>query len=191
MRFVLLIALLSIAAPTFAGIPCVHLNSWTEGDTPVATISPAGTAPSLADQGVVIHVEILDCSPAPVPHFPFQDIWVAGQTGEISICQGGSSADANTDEDGRTTISGRIFGGDHCENGVIVWVNGEAAHTGPLPLDFVSPDINGDLVVNLNDFALFGQDYNTTARRSDIVFNGTVDLADFARFGQHYNEHCP
>lgn len=134
----------------------------------------------------------MDCTPSrtPIPNFPFQDIWVSGD-GELNICRDGSFADANTDENGRTTISGSIFGGDHSENGVMVWVSGLPSISGPLDLNFVSPDINGDLVVNLNDFSLFGQDYNSSARRSDVVPSGLVDLADFARFGQHYNESCP
>ena len=197
MRFVLalLLLLLSLtiaesAAADTTGIPCTIINTWLEGDTPVARISPAGTAPSLADQGVIIHVEMMDCTPTPIPNFPFQDIWVSAQ-GELNICRDGSVADANTDEDGRTTISGAIFGGNQSQGGVTVWVSGIPSDTGPLALDFVSPDINGDLFVNLNDFSLFGADYNSTAFRSDLNDDGAVNLKDFSLFGQHYNEVCP
>lgn len=192
MRFVLILALLCIAAPAPAGIPCEILTAWVEGEPQFAVISPGGGAPSLTEQGIVIHVEIMDCTYTPIANFPFQDIWVSDiGNGELNICQGGSVADANTGEDGQTTISGHIFGGDHTENGTMVYVNGLQVENGPLPLDFVSPDINGDLIVNLNDFSLFGMDYSTTAPRSDLVHNGLVDLADFARFGQHYGEQCP
>lgn len=192
MRLLLVVSLLCMVLPAnaAAGIPCEIINTWLEGDTPVVLVTPAGTAPSLAEQGVVIHVEVMDCTPAPIADFPFQDIWVDADA-ELNLCPGGSVADANTDENGRTTISGTIFAGDHSEHGVTVYVNGIPSDTGPLDLNFVSPDLNGDRFVNLNDFSIFGQDYDTSAMRSDLVPDGIVNLADFSRFGQHYFEQCP
>ena len=190
MRFVLTIILLCAALPAFAGIPCEMITTWLEGETAVALITPAGTVASLAEQGAVIHVELMDCTPAPIANFPLQDIWVSG-VGDVNICPGGSVADANTDEFGRTTISGPIFGGNHSESGVMVWVSGIPSDTGPLTLDFVSPDLNGDLVVNLNDFSAFGVDFGSAAFRSDFNHDGTVNLNDFSTFGQHFGDTCP
>lgn len=194
MRFVLLLSLLCISAPAIAGIPCEELRGYTEGGYRVALISPAGIAPSLAEQGIVIHVEIMDCTPAPIVNFPAQDIWVDDMgTGEISLCPGGSIADANTDEYGHTTISGPIYGGGHSEGGTLVWVNGLPADgAGPMPLNFVSPDIDGDLDVDLYDFTIFGMDYGKSGvARSDLVPDGIISLYDFSAFGQYYGESCP
>lgn len=44
-----------------------------------------------------------------------------------------------------------------------------------------SPDINGDLVVNLQDIQLFVADYHGAySFRSDFNFDGEVDLSDLA-----------
>ena len=44
---------------------------------------------------------------------------------------------------------------------------------------FNSPDINGDLAVNLSDVVLFSQDrYGDYNYRSDFNFDGVVNLSD-------------
>jgi hypothetical protein len=193
MRIVLSLLFLCIAAPAWAGIPCELLSAYTDGIYRVAVVSPAGTAPSLADQGTVIHVEVFDCTPAPVENFPYQDIWISDPgTGELWLCQGGSVADANTDANGHTTISGVVYSGGHTETGTLVFVAGIPVDVaGPLPLDFVSPDIDGDGDVDIQDFSRFGQDFGTSALQSDLVSDGLVDLADFGAFGRHFGEACP
>jgi len=45
-------------------------------------------------------------------------------------------------------------------------------------------DTDGD--VDLGDFTVFGQDWGTTAWRSDFTWDGSVNLADFTTFGQHW-----
>jgi len=45
-----------------------------------------------------------------------------------------------------------------------------------------------DGTVGVQDFVIFGQDYNQVAPRSDFDWSGgTTGLADFIKFGQHYN----
>ena len=193
MRFVLSVLILCISTPAFAGIPCIILRGYTDGGPTTALISPAGLAPSLADQGIIIEVEILDCGEIPIVNFPFQDIWVSDPgTGELALCQGGSMADANTDANGYTTISGVVFGGGYTEGGTLVYVNGEPAlDAGPMPLNFVSPDLDGDRIVDITDFSIFGLDFGSTAMRSDFVPDGIVDLADFSTFGVNFHSNCP
>jgi hypothetical protein len=166
---------------------------FASADPGAAYIAPGGTAPSLGEQGVVVHVTIYDApvGGSPVAVFPFQDMWLSDPgDGSIALCPGGSVADLNTNGDGQTTISGVISGGGQAANGTMLWVNGEP-HGELLPVLLNSPDINGDLVVNVNDFSAFGADYYTSAFRSDFNHDGTVGLGDFAIFGQHYGEACP
>ncbi|RKZ18110.1 hypothetical protein DRQ53_01620 [bacterium] len=156
-----------------------------------ALFTPAGTTPALGDQGVVIQVWIYDQFGFPVRNLPYQDIWL-DDVGDwsVSSCQGGMTADANTDADGHTTISRVIFGGGSAAIGTKVWVNAEPDDE-LLPVLLVSPDINGDLVVDLFDFGTFGMDFGSDAFRSDLHDDGIVDLVDFGLFGQHFGETCP
>ena len=182
--------LLGLTGVATAGIPD-ETQSTASSAGGVVLITPAGTGGSIADAGAMVTVTVLDAGGLPVPNFPFQDIWL-GHPGDnsIALCQGGSTADLNTNASGVTTIGGVISGGGF-SNTTQVYINGTPLAQAPLGVALNSPDINGDLVVNLNDFSAFGADYNTAAFRSDIVFNGAVDLADFSRFGQTYFEQCP
>jgi hypothetical protein len=48
----------------------------------------------------------------------------------------------------------------------------------------------GDGTVGVQDFVIFGQDYNQVQPRSDFNFSGgPVGVQDFVLFGQHYNHH--
>jgi len=47
-----------------------------------------------------------------------------------------------------------------------------------------------DGTVGVQDFVIFGQDYNQAQPRSDFNFSGgVVGVQDFVLFGQHYNHH--
>jgi hypothetical protein len=54
-----------------------------------------------------------------------------------------------------------------------------------------SPDINGDCVVDLTDFAMFASMYLTTNPCGDYDCDGNVGLSDFALFAAHYLHACP
>ena len=192
--FVLVPALAERATADTTGIPCEYFSCWTEGTPTVVLASPAGSAPTVAEQGLVIHVEVLDCTLTPIANFPFQNIWLGDTgTGELAYCPDGTIADANTDSEGRTTITGPLSAGGHTETGTCVWVAGILAlDQGPLALNVVSPDLDGDLDVDIADFSRFGLDFGSgSAPRSDLVPDGIVNLADFAAFGRHFGESCP
>jgi hypothetical protein len=184
--------LLGLTGVASAGIPSeVESSAVSAGGT--VLITPAGTGGSIANAGATVTVTVLDAGLLPVPNFPFQDIWLGndGVSGDnIALCQGGSTADANTNASGITTIGGVISGGGYGTS-TQVYINGTPLAQAPLAVALNSPDINGDLVVNLNDFSAFGVDFSTGEFRSDFVFNGVVDLADFSRFGQTFGETCP
>jgi hypothetical protein len=188
-RILLVAAVLAVSSLPAAA--CIEPHVQIMASPGAAVVSPAGTTPSLADQGIVVGVMIQDCSLAPAVNFPAQDIFVASVAPTpAATCRNGSLADRDTDEMGYTTVSGVIAGGGWTEEGLRLHVSGIPCGE-PLPIRLNSPDINGDLVVNLGDFSIFGQDYDTARFRSDFNHDGIVSLHDFSVFGQHYDERCP
>lgn len=80
----------------------------------------------------------------------------------------------------------------------VVTVDGNYGGNGRIAENGVNHDvfsgsfgINGDYepngVVDITDFGVFGEDYNTTTARSDFDGSGTVDITDFGTFGGNYN----
>ena len=186
--------LLGLTGVASAGIPS-EVTSSAASAGGVVMITPASNGGAIGDAGATVTVTVLDAGGAPVPNFPFQDIWL-GHNGDnaIALCQGGSTADLNTNAAGVTTISGLIGGGGWSLT-TQVYINGTPLDDPALPVALNSPDIiltgTSYLVVDAADFSAFGQDYQTTAFRSDIVNDGLVDVADFSRFGQLFGEVCP
>jgi hypothetical protein len=182
--------LLGLAGVASAGIPD-DTTSTASSAGGVVLITPGSTGGSIADAGATITVTVLDAGSLPVGNFPFQDIYVddAGDLA-IALCQGGSTADANTDVAGVTTISGVIGGGGFTLL-TQVYISGSPLQGADLTVAMNSPDINGSLVVDLVDFSAFGGDFGSNAFRSDFSFNNVVDLTDFSIFGQSFGESCP
>ena len=184
---------LGLTGVATAGIPDETQSSAVSAGG-VVLITPGGTGGSIADEGATITVTVLDAGGLPVPNFPFQDIYL-GHPGDNSIvlCQGGSTADFNTNANGVPTLSCVISGGGFSPT-TQVYINGtplSGINNPPLTVGLNSPDINGDLNVNLNDFSAFGVDFGGNAFRSDYVYDGVVNLGDFSRFGQTFGETCP
>ena len=63
----------------------------------------------------------------------------------------------------------------------------------PLPIYFNSPDINGDLAIDLTDITFFAQDLGSGAAqfRSDLVWDGAINLSDITVFTHHLGASCP
>ncbi|MBM4130422.1 hypothetical protein FJ250_05255 [bacterium] len=75
---------------------------------------------------------------------------------------------------------------------VVVWGVALATNTG-LILRHNSPDLNGDLVVNLADVPVFAADFHRGdhAFRSDLHYDGRVDLSDIPRMAGAMGRDCP
>jgi hypothetical protein len=183
--------LLGLTGVAAAGIPDEVQSTATSAGGQVM-ITPEGAGGSLAAAGATINVVVRDQSGIPIPNYPAQDIWVSHPgDNSIALCQGGSIADLNTDAAGATTISGIVSGGGFSTT-TQVYINGTPLAGAALTVAMNSPDIDGNLNVNLFDFNIFGADYGGTEFRSDFASPfGTVNLADFAAFGQSYGEVCP
>lgn len=185
---------LGLTSLAMAGIPNPALSTASSG-TGCIDITPGGNGPALSTPGLTITVTVLDGSSNPIPGYPFQDIWWTDPAmgSGVEMCQGGSVADANTNASGVTTISGSASGGGWTQGGVQVYLAGVAVGTPLLNIDVNSPDINGDLSVNLADLGNFATDFNDVNYnfRSDFNCDVTENLADVGKFATHNSETCP
>lgn len=184
--------LLGLAGLASAGVPDAGLSTSSAAGTGTLLITPAGNGNTLGAIGAVVTVTVVDNTGTPIAGYPFQDIYLddAG-TAEIALCQGGSVADFNTNAAGVTTISGGISGGGFTQSGLQVYLAGVAIGAA-LGINANSPDINGDLVVNLADIGSFAADFTGSyAFRSDFDANGSINLGDLGVLASNNNQSCP
>ena len=97
---------------------------------------------------------------------------------------------------GISTFSLAYFGGGWHNTGTNIWVHEGGGLWNPIPMPvnvrFNSPDINGDLVVNLSDIVYFTQDfYGAYNYRSDFNWDGVINLSDIALMAQGIGAACP
>jgi len=155
----------------------------------------------MAELNFEVQVIVRDANGLPISGYPAADIWLAdtGVSGDnIALCQGGSGANADTDVNGATTLSGVIAGGGHSQVGMAVYVSGVAVTLNAdgsggiaLPIDVNSPDISGDLLVNLADISLFSAAIVSNDFVGDYTYDGFVNLSDISLFSQWIGESCP
>jgi len=163
-------------------------------------VCPAGDGQTLADVGARIDVVTRDPQGNTVGDIPALDIWILG-CGERDLCWAAraSNADAPTNAQGETTISGSIAaGGMHA--GVSVYLQAIVVLAQPgctepecLALELRSPDIDGDLIVDLVDLSRFAMSWppHAYSAQADFDFDGEVGLLDFAFFAAHFGHACP
>lgn len=194
-------ALLIVASVAFAGIidPCLSEATSAGG---CVMVCPAGDGDQMSTQGATITITVVDGTSAPLENIPATDFYVidCDPLLDMVLCGGASSSNATaaTDEFGQTTMEGDIAAGG-CADGIAVVVQGYVILDGPgctdatcLPILIRSPDMNGDLAINLADFSAFGLAYppNPYNKCADFDCSGAVNLADFSTFGLHYQHSC-
>lgn len=196
-------ALMLVAGVAFGGIidPCLSTATSASG---CVLVCPAGDGDQISAKvagGILI--TIVDGSTVPIEAIPATDFWVVDcdPVDDMVLCGGSASSNATaaTDANGETTIEGDIAAGG-CADGLSVVVQGFVIEEGTPPnctpvcldIDIRSPDMNGDLAVNLLDFALFGGAYppNAYSKCADFNCDTVVNLQDFSAFGLHYNHDC-
>jgi hypothetical protein len=199
---VMLLLASAVAASAQITPPWPQFEVWMDGPGGHVWVTPAGTGPSLAQAhalgpGLVdatIHLEITDTNGDPIFGYPYEDMWIEGQGPGFAFCIGGTVADADTDTDGRTTFAGPFAAGGQIlpPDQPVVVVAGAPVPNTDLPLTVNSPDVNGDLHVDLADIALFiqaiGEPYDL---RFDFDLSGGVDLTDVAIFASAIGQECP
>jgi len=165
---------------------------------------PQGDGVRFDSFGGTISITVKDITGAPIAGIPATDFWADGCGGNVILCGGSGSSNANaaTDANGQTEMVGTMAAGGCDQVGLAVVVQGVvlldpgAACLSPLCLNFklVSPDIDGNNVVNLADFSVFGAGYTSPPKPYnpciDYNCDGVVNLADFSRFASHYLHQC-
>jgi hypothetical protein len=182
--------------------PC---NSSASGASGVLFACPQSDGDQLSGSGLTITVTVKDDvlpTGNPIPGIPAADIWLIGCNDLLTLCGGSGaiSASAPTDINGVTTIVQDLAAGGCDNGGVRVVVQGIVIGAGicgdPCVLISVrSADINGNLVINLVDFATFGTGYPSPPKVYNPCIDyvapfGTVNLPDFAKYGTHNNHAC-
>jgi len=201
-RFLLGIVVVSLASLAWAGVPDLEVSS--------ATIDPAANGASIwvlpngtgagfdeafAGGSVVdatINVILIDTAGDPIFLYPFEDLWLETSGDGLVACPGGTVADASTDAAGETTFSNApLAGGNSFGETTLVIVAGAPLSGGGLPITFNSPDINGDLTVNLSDIVPFTQTLGGAYDYSaDYNNDGVINLSDIVRFTPGIGTSC-
>lgn len=205
-RFLLGILVVSVASMAWAGVPDLNLSTATipagSQGASIFTV-PNGTGEAfdnafLPGGGVVdatITVTLIDTNTDPIFLYPFEDLWLETSLGGLVSCSGGTVADQSTDENGQTTFSVAKLGGgftDPASEMTLVMVAGAPIAGGGVDVQFNSPDISGDLVVNLTDIVTFtgflGGGYSFSG---DFNNDGVINLSDIVRFTGGIGAACP
>jgi len=127
---------------------------------------------------------------------PAEDVWLESTSGGMIICPGGTIADGPAGPDGCVTFSNTLAAGGFTDMGLgektVVVFRGDQ-----LPYDFYdiqhhSPDINGDLMVNLTDVQLFTADFYglLSPFRSDFNWDGVINLLDISTLALGFGAGC-
>ena len=201
----LLVCILSVslATPAWAEIPDLDL-SFVESASLVQV--SVNSLPNAGGQGLndvyafggattdaTVTLTLLDAVMNPFVNYPAEDLWIDTDTGTFVFCccHFGTIADANTDINGQTTFTHPMFAGASGE-GLIIRVSGDALSQAPLDFLFNSPDINGDLLVNLTDVVLFSQNFfGPYNYNSDFFWDGVLNLSDIVLLAQGMGAQCP
>jgi len=167
-----------------------------------------------------ITVTLLDAAGTPIPLFPAVDLRLRTNLGGIVWCpivitpRGALPgyeciADAPTNAAGRTTFSLSYFGGGQtspalgeiCEvyavvGTAIIPIRGTDPMGGPpnsqLDIQFNSPDIDANGIVNLTDLVAFATDfYGVYSYRSDYFWDGIINLSDIVHMARAFGATCP
>ncbi len=126
--------------------------------------------------------------------FPAEDMWLESTSGSLVFCAGGSIADGPTDQDGSTTWSRPLMGGGWDYGTCRIMVTGDSSiAASPFRLQFNSPDLNGDLKVDLTDVTGFAEDFfsHTYNFRSDLAYDSVVNLSDITVMRAGMGKSCP
>jgi hypothetical protein len=166
---------------------------------------PDGSGRSLQDADplmgslidATIRVGLISEAGNPVAGVPAEDMWLEPTSGNFVQCFGaGGYADAPTDINGTTTFSGSIPGGGSSAMGdgamLRLVIRGTPVLNQDMDIVLNSPDINGDLKVDLSDTVLFVSRYQSGEYdyAVDYSYDGVVNLSDLVLYSQALNSAC-
>ncbi|MEN8008310.1 MAG: hypothetical protein ABFS42_14940 [Candidatus Krumholzibacteriota bacterium] len=185
------------------------------GSPPVSMfLVPNGTGTQLAGcyafGGVITNVYILvtlnDVTGLPVPMVPATDVRIEELQSPLAWCANSwypppahapNLADGPSNAAGQTRFSLAYHGGGWVQGPTLIWVLEVTGAWMPIPtpvtVSYNSPDINGDLAVNLTDVGLFAMDFFSAVYnyRSDFNFDGAINLTDLSMLAPNIGVTCP
>ncbi|MFH1842876.1 MAG: hypothetical protein ABIF77_06685 [bacterium] len=141
-----------------------------------------------------IRANLCDINGDPVVDFDRTKVWLSSENSTFAMCADGTIADNNSDVNGDTWFTGTLqAGGSSLEapglQSQVIVCHEEIAR---LDVYFNSPDIDGNLQVDLSDVVLFAIDYfGDYDYRSDFFWDGVLDLSDVVLMARGMNTSCP
>lgn len=190
MRSAIAILTAAIATAAFASPLAAQCTYYCEGTVSpagsVVMVCPMGDAPTLASQGIAIELPF----GGPVPE---GSIAAREQCGSLVFCVP-PVVDGPPDAAGTATFTGAVAGGGFADPWL--WSSGYIPEPPCIvigvPIRLVSPDINADLVVGLQDLALFAAAWppNPYDVRADMNGDSVIGLVDLAHFADHFGHSC-
>jgi len=186
------VGVIALAGFASAGIPDVN-NCTASSAGGTLYICPSGDAESLGGVGAGVSITVRDVNSVAIANYPAQDVWLkSAVAGQVNLCQGGLTADANTDALGQTVMTGVPSGGGCTQGPMQVVLSGVALPiTQNLSIRMNSPDITGDLNTNLADVGPFSAALNGAYNFcADYFDNGVINLADVGIFSTHLGHVC-
>lgn len=203
---VLCIAVLFIAQanPALSGVPDPSQSeaflAYTGPGLVSLLVVPDGSGNSFTqahdEQGNIVDatitVVVRDYGGVPIANYPSEDIWLGTANNGVVTCVWVITPDHATDAQGLTQWVYPLVAGGNSIGPVFVNINGNPLVSNPgLPLRFNSPDINGDLTVNLQDVSILTIDYYTSySFRCDFNGDGYLNLRDIPIFAEHFGAQC-
>jgi len=200
-----LLALLALlASATWAQIPPIDLFTADMAGPAHIWVSPSGYGPALTDAYVpgisatfdaTIIVTLTDWNGDPIVGWPHEDVWLDELSPSAFVfCPAGTCADTDSDANGQMRFTSSLMAGGQImpDDDTYVFVNGETLSSLSVPLSVNSPDINGDLTVNLSDVVFFCQGLTGTYDwRLDFNFDTVINLSDVVVMAQTLGQTCP
>jgi hypothetical protein len=202
--------MLGLASVAMAGIPDLTLSSATTAAGSEASVytlpngngralDDARTSPAVGQSQPIdatVTLTLHDGNDDPIFLYPAEDMWLESSLGGLHLCPGGSAADFDTNINGQTTWSNAINGGGYTNRAggerTIVMINGQGLTGYPLNIQWNSPDITGDLQVNLTDIVQFKNALTSGYQYyADLAFDQQLNLSDIVLMAQGLGSLCP
>ena len=194
-----------MASFAMAGVPDLALSTATTAATePVSLFNlPDGSGNeqdlAFAFGGVMIDATItlyvVDGLGDPIVAYGAEDMWLETTLGGLMPCTGGTTADFNTNDEGRTVWATAHQAGGYTDPATeltVVVINGDALSQAGFNIQHNSADIDGNGVVNLTDIAAFTQDlFGAYVFRADYLWDGVINISDVALMAQGNGLSCP
>jgi hypothetical protein len=199
-------SLLLVAGVAFAGIinPCGSPVVATIIGTPCYFACPQGDTGTIQAAGFSFAFTINNAAGLPIQYVSGVDFWLidCDPAKDMALCAGSASsnADSSTNALGKTTmtvttlaVGGCVTGLSPVVQGIVLQQPGTVPCSTPVycfnTIKVRSCDLNGDLLMNSQDVAIFSSHYPPTGTYdtcSDFDCNTIINSQDLARLAFHY-----